>query len=98
MSTTKHAGRPRKPARTRRGKAILAAIDALGLTLSAAAERAGIGLDSLLRVIHEFDPGVLQVRTVVAVCDRLGLPLELVAPALGKFTGKAVELESSAVD
>lgn len=89
--STKHAGRPRKPATTSRGQAILDALDAQGLTLLAAAAKAGIAADSLHRVVHEPDPGWLQVKTVAAVCESLGLPLELVAPCLGKLAGKPLE-------
>ena len=85
MSTTSNVGRPRKPAKSRRGKLILAALDAQGLTLYAAAARAGVGFEALRRVIHE-DPDWLQVRTVVAVCSRPRLPLELVAPSMAKLT------------
>lgn len=86
MSTTTSAGpgRPRKPARTRRGKTILAALDAAGLTLHEAAAKARISFEALCRVIHD-DPEYLQVRTVAAVCGRLGLPLDLVAPTMRKL-------------
>ncbi len=96
-STTQATRRPRKPARTRRGKRILAAIDRQGLTLHEAADKAGISFNALQRVIHE-DAGWLQVRTVVAVCLRLGLPLELVAPPMAKLPQVAPVVAESSTD
>lgn len=78
-------GRPRKPVKNARGRAILAALEAKGLGVYAAADKAGISYDAMSRVLHEPDAGWLQVRTVVAVCEHLGLPLELVAPCLARI-------------
>lgn len=89
MSTTKpRKGHPRKPVSTRRGQLILARLDELGLTMIEAAAKAQISYDALTRVVHERDPGWLQVRTVVAVCEHLGVPLEVMAPCLAPLAGK----------
>lgn len=78
MSTTNAR---RRKATTDRGRKILAALDAQGLTLQAAAERARVSYGTIQRAIHS-DPGFASVSTVEALCKRLSLPLELVAPQL----------------
>lgn len=85
MSKTSNAagrrGRPPTTPRTERGRQILAAISGQGLTLYAAARKAKIAFPTLHGAIHG-DPSGLSVRTVHALCGRLGLPLSLVAPQL----------------
>jgi transcriptional regulator with XRE-family HTH domain len=59
----------------------MALIESQNLTLQEAARKAGITVPSLRSAIHG-DPGRLTVKTVAALCRNLGLPLELVAPAI----------------
>ena len=80
----KRNGRQRTVPRTRRGKAITAHLDREGLTLHQAAARARIAFTTLYRIIHD-EPGRQSVGTVEIVCERLGLPLELVAPGLARL-------------
>lgn len=77
-------GRPPATPPTARGRALLAAITAQNLTLAEAAKRAGLTFAALHGVIHN-DPDRLTVRTVRTVCQRLGVPLRLVAPKLAEF-------------
>lgn len=77
-------GRPRRSPDSSRGRAILRLIDGQGLTLAEAACRAGIAFATLYRLIHD-DPGKQSVATVEAVCGRLHIPLNLVAPGLVKL-------------
>lgn len=82
-------GRRRAPAKTERGRQLLAALDAQGLTLYAAARKARLTFPALYQAIHG-DPMKLSVRTVVALCERLGLPLSTVAPKLAPLITASV--------
>lgn len=80
-SATHCHGRRRQPV-TERGQKILAFLDGKGLTLQAAAKRAGVSYGTLSRAVHG-DPVFASVGTVVALCGpNLRVPIELVAPDL----------------
>ena len=79
--TIRRGGRVPTPPKTERGARIMALIESQNLTLQEAARKAGITVPSLRSAIHG-DPGRLTVKTVAALCRNLGLPLELVAPAI----------------
>lgn len=83
MTTTapRRNGRPPAPPTTARGRALLAAITAQDLTLHQAAERAGMTF-AALRGVLDNDPDRLSVKTVRTICERLRVPLKLVAPKL----------------
>ena len=81
QTTKRRGGRERRPAKTARGRAMLAHIDALGLTVTQAARRARVGFVQLDRAIHG-DPAQLRAAVIAALCGRLGMPLPLVAPAV----------------
>jgi hypothetical protein len=81
-------GRRRAPAKTERGRQLLAALDERGLTLYAAAKKARLTFPALYQAIHG-DPQKMSVRTVVALCERLGLPLSIVAPKLTTFSASS---------
>lgn len=85
MAKTERVG-GRQPATpdTARGKKILAHIQAQGLTLSGAARKARLSFKAVHSAIHD-DPAKLTVRTVQALCRRLGLPLSMVAPQLASL-------------
>jgi glutamate dehydrogenase/leucine dehydrogenase len=72
--------RPRKPARTRHGRAVYAAMDAKGLDIKDVIRLARVSFNAFGRVVHEPDTGILQVRTLVAVARVLGIPLDILAP------------------
>jgi lambda repressor-like predicted transcriptional regulator len=81
MSTKRNAGRAPTPPTTRRGEAILAALAERGLTMSQAASTAGLTFQALYNAIHR-PPEKLSVKVVAALCEKLGLPLSLVAPQI----------------
>lgn len=89
MNTTapRRNGRPPSTPQTARGRALLAAITSQGLTLAEAAKRAGMSFAALRGVI-DHDPDRLSVRTVRTVCQRLNLPLSVVAPKLADLAAQ----------
>lgn len=89
VTTRKRGGRKPARAKTERGRAILASLEAQGLTLQAAARKSRLAFPVLFRAIHG-DPDRLNVQTIAALCGRLGLPLALVAPPLAKFSAASV--------
>lgn len=93
MSTTSAAKprgrRPRKPARTKPGKTVYAAMDAKGLDIKDVIRLARISFDAFARVVHEPDTGVLQVRTLAAVCRVLDLHLDDLAPCTAGLLRRA---------
>lgn len=85
-TTTRERRGGRQPAqpKTKRGQAILAHIQGMNLTLSDAAKKARVSFPALHNAIHE-DPERLSVKVVAALCGRLGLPLDLVAPQIASL-------------
>lgn len=80
---------PRRP-KSARGQAFLGAILSQGLSLEAAAKKAGISYPTLAKLIHD-EPDRATVGVVEAVCKRLSIPLDVVAPGLAKLTASALK-------
>ena len=92
MTTTtrkeRRGGRQPAQPRTERGRAILAHIQGMGLSLSEAAAKARVSFPALHNALHK-RPEDLTVKVVAALCGRLGLPLDLVAPQLASLHSSA---------
>jgi hypothetical protein len=78
---TRTRGKPPTAPKSARGRAMLLHLTDRGLTLYGAAKKARLTFPALYGAIHG-DPAKLSVKTVTALCSRLGMPLSLVAPQL----------------
>jgi transcriptional regulator with XRE-family HTH domain len=75
-------GRPAKPPATRRGRLLFAIIEAKGLTLGEAADRAGVDRAALERALHAPDVSSMALGTVERLVHGLDFPLALFSPRL----------------
>lgn len=83
----RRGGRQPAQPKTKRGQELLASIQGMGLTLCEAAAKARVSFPALHNALHA-DPDRMTVRVVAALCGRLGLPLDLVAPQLAALHPK----------
>lgn len=75
-------GRPVRKPPTERGRQVLAWLEERGLSLTAAAEVAGVTPPTIGRVVHARTLDELPVGTLRRLVSRLQLPLELLVPEL----------------
>lgn len=76
--------RPQQSPRSARGRAVCAHLETLGLSMSAAAQRAGINYRTLHDVVHKDSLGSLTLSSVEALVTRLDIPLSLLSPGLAR--------------
>jgi transcriptional regulator with XRE-family HTH domain len=84
---TRRGGRQPAQPTTKRGQELLARIQGMNLTLSEAAKKARVSFAALHNALHD-DPERMSVKVVAALCGRLGLPLDLVAPSLADIRNR----------